>query len=269
MIAAMAQASVAFSNQVAMDSAIKAEYFISRNLLNTNTAFHRFRDQNISIEANLEDYAFYIYGLLQLYHNNNDLKHLKTAITLSDKMVKTFFNHQQGGFYFNSENTFYKENLIVRPQDFHDGAMPCGNSVALYDLIYLRKYTGSTQWDIPIEKTIQAYNSMIQENPTGHSFYLIALDLFMNPGIEIIINGKEGDIHVQEAIKVLSLNELPGLVYHVRNPGNQQELSKIAPFTSEMGDPQKLSFFICENYACRKPIYELSEFLQTVERLLV
>lgn len=267
MAGAMAFTSSAMLDEIPLESAIKAIEFNSIHLLNQNTSLHRFRDNQAGIEANLEDYAFHIYALLQLYHANADVNLLKSAIQLCDKMVAVFYNPTQGGFFFISEQMWKNENLIIRPQDHYDGAIPSGNSIALYDLIMLKKYTGSTKWNPVIDLTIQTFTNKLKDNAMGHAFFLIALDLYINPGVEIIVNGNKEDLDVKEAVEIIKSIYFPGLVYHARNSDNQVQLSEIVPFTKEMDSPEKPSFYICENYSCKKPIYNLEEFLQTISNL--
>jgi len=265
-IQAMALASALLSNpradSPALASAQKAAAFVSKNLLNRGASFHRYRDSEAAIEANLEDYAFYIFGLLQLYHATAEIEHLIEAQNLTGEMTAKFSNEKEGGFFFISELTRKNENLVLRPQDFYDGAMPCSNSVAFYDMIMLKKYTGATDFDEAIEKTIAAYHDKLQDNPTGGTFFLIGLDLYQNPSMEIVINSQGDDPRARQAVETIKSAYRPGMVYHWRTPQNQKRLSELVPFTAEMEDPSRLSFYVCQNYSCRQPIYDPEEFLK-------
>ena len=92
----------------------------------------RYRKGKSGLDAHLDDYAFFVWGLLELYEATFKIEYLKNAIQLSDIMVSEFWNESSGGFYLGSDQT---EKLIVRAMTGYDGAIPSGNSIAAMNLL--------------------------------------------------------------------------------------------------------------------------------------
>ena len=83
-------------------------------------------------QGHIDDYAFYIWALLELYESTFELDYLQRALHFYSIMVEDFFDEVSGGFYLYGKDS---EQLIHRPKEIYDGAIPSGNSVALYDEI--------------------------------------------------------------------------------------------------------------------------------------
>jgi hypothetical protein len=260
MIAALSKASMVFQNNHYYKAALKSAEFVSHRLLNFHNSSHRYRDGESAIEANLEDYAFYIFGLIHLYMAGFEVKWLKTANELCKSMVKKFFDTSEGGFFFITQKSFTLDKLFIRSKDFHDGALPSGNSVAFYDLIMLDRLTGNSLWTNEIELTIDAYEKQMQKYPTGYSFFLTALDISIHPGMEIVINGNKKNIDIMNAVRIAQSAYNPGQVIHQRNSENFRELGEIAPYTLTMGDPEKTGFHVCQDFTCQQPVTSVDEF---------
>ncbi|WP_462137514.1 thioredoxin domain-containing protein [Candidatus Mycalebacterium sp.] len=111
MIAAFAKAGRAFAEPRYTDAARKAADFIENKMLGADGLVHRFRDGEAAIRANLDDYAFAVWGLLELYEAEFETGRLKTALMLNEKMMTLFSDLKKGGFFFAPENS---EELIVR-----------------------------------------------------------------------------------------------------------------------------------------------------------
>jgi uncharacterized protein YyaL (SSP411 family) len=86
----------------------------------------------------LDDYAFLVWGLLNLYEATFDVRHLESAIALNDEAVRLFRDAKSGRFYITANDA---ESLLVRPRETGDGAIPSGNSVQLMNLVRLSRIT--------------------------------------------------------------------------------------------------------------------------------
>ncbi len=142
MISALAMGARAFDNKTYEKTAKAAADFIINNLI-TKEGFllHRYRDGQSAIPANLDDYAFFIMGLLELYQTNFNVSYLKTAIRLNKYLIENFWDNKNGGFYFTQTNS---ELADFRQKDIYDGAIPSGNSIALLNLIKISRITSDT-----------------------------------------------------------------------------------------------------------------------------
>ena len=118
------------------------------------------------LTGNADDYAFLIYGLLELYEAVFDVNYLKTAIQLNNDFILHFWDQESGGFYFTADDG---EKLLSRQKEIYDGAIPSGNSVAVSNLLRLGRITANADFEDKAEKTGQAFYSDISNLPSAHS----------------------------------------------------------------------------------------------------
>jgi len=172
-IAAYAKAYKALGNEKYLRVAEKAEAFISKSLTREDgKLFVSYRDGAASGTGTLDDYAFLIWALLELYEATLDAGYLEKARKLGGLMKSCFWDEEEGGFYLTDKDA---ETLIYRPKETYDGAMPSGNSVAGYVLIKLSRLTGQEeyrQWGL---KQLAFLSESAASYPAGHCFALMAI----------------------------------------------------------------------------------------------
>ena len=129
MIAALARAAQVFDEPEYAEAARNSVGFILENMRRDDgRLLHRYRDGQAAIPAHASDYAFLIWGLLELYDATFDANYLQTALELNDDFIKHFWDHSHGGFYFTADDA---EPLLTRQKEIYDGAIPSGNSIAM------------------------------------------------------------------------------------------------------------------------------------------
>ncbi len=166
-----------------LDAAGRAMDFIDRNLCDGDKLFVSWRDGKRSGGGFLDDYAYYIFALLHLYDATLDPKYLERAQGLCERAADLFADNENGGFYLYGKDD---EQLILRPKDTYDGAVPSGNSVMAYCLVRLAHITEDAGLAAAAERQLQFLAAQANDYPTGHSFYLLALLRFLNPPAHIV-----------------------------------------------------------------------------------
>ena len=173
MIAAYAKAYKALGEEKYLKSAEKAEAFLSKTLTREDGKLYvSYRDGTASGTGNLDDYAFFIWALLELYEATLEAAYMEKARKLCDLMRTGFWDEEEGGFYLTDKDA---EPLIYRPKETYDGAMPSGNSAAGYVLIKLNRLTGMEeyrQWGVK-QMAFLAENAA--SYAAGHCFALMAI----------------------------------------------------------------------------------------------
>lgn len=205
MIASFAFASRVLGEPKYAKVAAKAADFILGSMMVSHRLLHRWRDGTGGIAATLEDYAFFIYGLLELYEASFQDKYLDAAQVLADGMVE-FFADQAGGFYMTASDA---ESLIIRPKEAYDGALPSGNSVAALILLRLYALTKKDTYRSQAEALFGYFASSVAQAPYAHSFLLSALDWHLQGPLEITLQGGGDDPRVAKMLKVLYKHFIP------------------------------------------------------------
>lgn len=253
MMSAMAKAGRLLDKPIYLKAAQRAQTFIERNLMDSEGELMiRWRKGEAAHTGQLDDYAFYVFALLEMYAATFQVCYLQKAESIAEKMLDLFWDRKNGGFYFYS----YKgEQLISRPKEIYDGALPSGNSVAAVVLEQLYKLTGSTKWQKASQQQMQFISGSIQTYPAGYTMSLIALLKVLYPSRELVcVTGKNNEIPIQ-LLKYLNENGYPNLTAVLKTSENQRELTISSPFTEGYPIPENGElYYLCQNGACASPV---------------
>ena len=182
MIAALATGGRVLQQSTLTDAAEKAAAFILDHMCDQEgRLFHRYREGDLAVPAQASDYAYLIFGLLNLYQSTLNLVYAEEARRLQVDMNAKFWDETKGGYYLTE--TGYTE-LPIRPKEFYDGAIPSANSVALMNLLLLARLTGDRQWEEHSRMLVSAFGGPVSAHPTGFAFFLTALDFALRAGQE-------------------------------------------------------------------------------------
>lgn len=256
MIAALAKAGWLLDKPVYIQSAKKAQHFLQENLMEESGEMKlRWREGETAHAGQLDDYAFYAFALLELYKSTYEIEYLQQAVNASERIISDFWDQEQGGFFLYSKNS---EQLISRPKETYDGAIPSGNSVAAVVLEHLSKLTGDTKWQQISYRQLAFLAGAVQDYPAGHSMALLAVSQAVYPSRELICATAEKAIP-GELLDYLTKNVLPNLTVLIKTYENQSKLEKIVPFTASYPVPENGTvYYLCQGGTCLAPIYNIS-----------
>ena len=263
MIAALAYGARVFGNEDYLNAAKKAVSFIQDKLIRVDgRLMARYRDGETAHLGYLDDYAYLVWGLTELYQASFDINHLELAIRINEDMVKYFGDADKGGYFIYGNDG---EQLISRPKEVYDGAMPSGNSVAALNLLRLGRLTGNTELEVEAESLFGAFADKISSYSMGHTYMLMAVMFSSGKGSEIVIVGDRKDISTRSFIDVINKNYMPNSVVVVKNVVEEKSLSELIPYTEEQNMiDDKATAYICENFACLAPITDINQFIKVI-----
>jgi uncharacterized protein len=212
-------------------------------------------------KAYLDDYAFLILGLMDLYEASFDAKWLQEAKDLADQMAELFADEQHGGFFLTGHDA---ERLIVRNKPSHDGATPSGNSAAALALLKLGRITENKRFTALGQNVLETYAASMGQSPTAFTAMLLALDFQLGPTQEIVIAGSEASEEAPALLGEVRHHFLPNAVVMFHPSGSAgKAIETLSPFTSGLGPVQgHAAAYVCENYTCRRPVTTLDDFRQ-------
>lgn len=172
LISSLSYAGRVLQNSFYVKKAMEAAEFILKNSMEGEVLLSTHVDGSSYNYGYLEDYSFFIYGLLNLYEAAGDKKYLDTAIKLTNDMIELFKDEKSAGLYFYGNKS---EDLILKPKDFYDGAIPSGNGLALVVFMKLYVITKDEKYSNISKKHIHAYGDSINQNPLAHLYTLLGL----------------------------------------------------------------------------------------------
>jgi len=260
MIASFAKGASVLHSKTYQEVAMKAMDFICRRMQNDEyQLMHRYKDGDIAIKGKLDDYAFMIHALLELYDNTYDTKYLETALGLTEFSLNHFWDNEHHGFFFTSNND---EKLIVRPKEAYDGAIPSGNGVFTRNLIKLSKITGNMAYEKKAEEIFLAFSGMINRVSQAFTQMMMAYQFAENESVEIVICGKRNDSQIKEITGKLKYKYCPDKTVILKDDIFAHKLSKLAPYTKDqqMID-EKVSVYICKGQTCEMPLTDMNDIM--------
>ena len=263
MIAAYTKAGLAFNNQSYIKSAEKSAHFILKNLIDGEGRLKkRYRNGSSGVEAHLDDYAFVIWGLLELYEATFNNYYLSEAIRLNEIMVEEFWN-ENGAFYLGSDKS---EQLIIRSITGYDGAIPSGNSIAAINLLKLTRITGNIKWAQLADQIFRVFSTEIKNAPTGFTSLLSAFIFESSKPKEIVVVGSGNDPETAKALLSIKSSYNPNKVILFKDTNDKiQTLTPLANWTAEHQTiNNKTTFYICEDFSCKMPTNNLEEALKLI-----
>jgi uncharacterized protein YyaL (SSP411 family) len=226
--------------------------------------FHVFIEGEARIPAFLDDYAFLIRGLIELYQTGFDLFHLEAALELTEKVMADFLDGKEGGFYAVSSDT----ELPVRPKEIHDGAVPSGNSVMLRNLVRLARMTGRRDLEESAGRLTAAFADQVRDEPHAYAEFLCGLDHAFGPAAEVVVVGKSEDGRTKALLGALKRTYLPNTVILFKPvEKSSAPIEKISPFTKDMVEVNgRAAAYVCSNGRCLRPVTTAEKLLQILAK---
>lgn len=172
MIAAMAYGGRILNNSQYVSQAQKAARFILDNMTDEQGSLYcRYREGHVANKGFLEDHAFFIWGLIELYETTCNNEYLEQAVKLNQHVIRNFWDNEKGGFYMYGEDA---EQLLLRPKETYDGAMPSGNSIAVFNILRLAELTSDRELLHYAEKCFDLFGELVGQAPLGYTMFLLA-----------------------------------------------------------------------------------------------
>jgi uncharacterized protein YyaL (SSP411 family) len=250
MISAFAKAAAVLGDATYATAAGRAAEFILSTLRTPEGGLlRRFRDGEAAIEGMLDDYAFFAQGLLDLYEATFEFRWLEEAAALTDKQ-RELLEDPEGGF-FSSAHADVRS--LMEAKDDYDGAEPSGNSVALMNLLRLRRMTGRAEYEEAARRLIAAFEPKLRSAPWGMPQMLAACEFDVGRASEAVVAGpREGGM-----ARLLRAHFDPNRVLLYAEPG----LVALHPQMADMkpgntaGDAGQ-AVYLCEDFTCQAPVFD-------------
>lgn len=250
MITTFAKAAKVLNNGRYAEAAVRGIEFIYTKLVREDgRLLARYRDGEAAHLAYVDDYAFLLMALIEVYEATFVSTYLDQAVKLTEDMNKLFWDREQGGFYFYGADS---EQLITRPKELYDGAIPSGNSVATLALQKLADLTGNADLREIVEQQLQFFAGDAQKYPAGYTYFMMAIDYYFAEKTKIAIVGSVDDSDTQAMLNIAHNSFLPEAVVSFHSPSGQN-------YDEYKAVDGKSTAYICSNFACQPPITDIDK----------
>lgn len=268
MISGFAKGYRVTDNRRYLEIAENAVEFIQTRLSNSEgRLFRTFKNGEYKLNGYLDDYAFYVNALLDIFELSPNHLYLERAIKHTDFMLEHFWDIAERNLFFTSDD---HEKLIVRTKSLYDLALPSGNSVAASNLLRLHVLTQNPNYLEKAEQVLESGSKASIQNPFGFGQLLIAIYMYVKKPIEITIRAENRTSEGKNMVDWLNKQFIPNaVIIFVENNSQLSSLQKYSYFkeTDSTGTKQDFAV-ICKNSACSLPLYSLSQMQQKLKSLL-
>lgn len=266
MISAFAKGAKVLDDSRYLDAAGRAADFLLGRMYDGERAalLRRFRDGDAAIPGFLDDYAFFVQGLLDLYEAEFDVTRLDAAVKLSDAMLERFEDRERGGFYGTAAG---ETRLVLRMKDEYDGAEPSGNSVATMNLLRLAEITGRDSYREAADRALRAFASHVRTAPVAIPQMLASLAYNNGRRRQIVVVGDKEAGDTRAMVREVHRRFLPdATLMLVDSEHARRSLAAYQPAVAAMHRLNgAATAYVCENFTCDLPVAgpaRLSELLK-------
>ena len=270
MLAALGKGAVVLQDPSLRQAAGGVLAFIQNKLTNKEgRLLARYREGEAAFSAYLDDYAFLIWGCIEYYQATFSEEVLAFAVRLQEEQNQLFWDKDKAGYFFYGHDG---EDLISRPKELYDGAMPSGNSISALNLIRLSRLTGREDLAKQGEKQLEAFAGEVSRYPRAYGAYLLALQWSVGPSLELFISVPEKEKEGGMVNEFYNHYFPCGVIALVTTEGKEKYGHNFPSWQEKEGMKGQATAYVCRDLSCLKPITtreELREmFLQFSPNML-
>ncbi|PKB67143.1 MAG: thioredoxin domain-containing protein [SAR202 cluster bacterium Io17-Chloro-G3] len=256
MLKSLAEASMTFNREDYREAAETNALFLLRAMRVNGRLLRTSKEGKAKLKGYLEDYAYLADGLLMLYEVTFDYQWLQEARGLTEELVRLFWDKEQEVFYDTGND---HEELIVRPRETTDNAMPCGSSVAAEVLLRMTSFTGKESYTKKAVASLQSVAGVMSKYPLGFGHWLSALDFYLGTPKEIAVIGPLSNKVTQTLLKTVFALYLPNKVIAGREAGTGPPEGDIPLLNAKTMMEDQPTAYVCEHYLCQAPVTKADE----------
>jgi uncharacterized protein YyaL (SSP411 family) len=252
MISALAKTALALGENSYAERAARAATFVLGSMRKNGRLLRSSKDGEAAHDAYLDDYAFLIAGLLDLYEVTGAVPWLEEAIGLDATLEEHYEDKRGGGFFLTSDD---HEKLLARDKPSYDGAEPSGNSVHALNLLRLHELTTKDGYRQRAERLLTAFGAVLARSPSSLAEMLLAVDFFRDAAKEIVIVVRGPHSAAEPYLAKLRDAFLPNRVLVIASEGAELDaLARVVPLVKgKVARDGRPTAYVCEKAACELP----------------
>ena len=252
-----------------LDAAVRSATFLERHMWDAARQIvkRRYREGDTAIDGYAEDYAYLIFGLLELFQAGGDPHWLEWARTLQQRQDDQFWDDGNGG-WFNTTGT--DPSVILRMKEDYDGAEPSPSSMSVLNLLMMAHLTNEAELFARVDRTLKMFGPDIGRLARAIPMMMAALSTFHAKVAQIVIVGTRDDPATEELMREAAAKYDPFSVVVPVDPGNgQSELAHLLPFIGAMNMRDgRATAYVCHDFTCSEPATDAAGLAERLSRTI-
>ncbi len=233
-----------------------ADFLLDEMVHGESRIYHSYIERGEKTPGNLDDHAYLVLGLIELYQASSEVRYLKKGIELTESMMEHHWDEERYGFYFAPDDV---EELPFRNKEVYDGAYPTGNSIAFLSLSRLYGITGRDLFQKRADEMSRAFPDKISSLEGQYGMFMSALDLHYGPTSEIVVVGDEevDPIRINKRLETV-YSPKKTVVFKTRDMDDYPEGMS---YLKGMKPIDGVTYYLCRDFTCQNPTTDLSKLL--------
>jgi uncharacterized protein YyaL (SSP411 family) len=216
----------------------------------SRTLLRRYREGSAGVEAYAEDYAYLVWGLLELFQADGDADWLEWAVTLQARQNELFWDPIDGGWF---STTGKDASVLLRLKEDYDGAEPAASSVSVMNLLVLSHLTSGSFAD-EIETTLGVFAPRLSQSGRVAPMMLAALSAYHAGTPQLVIIGDPSAADTRALHDAARRRYLPTAVIVPLNAAERSRMSGLLPWTASMKPIDgRAAAYLCRDFTCESP----------------
>ena len=213
-----------------------------------------YRAGRARLMANLADHAYLAAGLLDLFEADGQVRWLDAAVEVTDLARAHFADRERAGFFFTADDA---EELLARPRDLTDGALPSSNGVMAEVLVRLHELTGRAELGTEADRLFAMLEPILRSSPSAFARLLLALMRRSGAAPTVVVGGGDGEAELLAALRTAAL---PGLsVLRVPAGGVEAGVAERYPLLAgKRGADGRATAWVCRHGTCQAPVTDVA-----------
>jgi hypothetical protein len=250
-------------------AAIRSATFLEQHMWDARRQIvnRRYREGDSAIDGYAEDYAYLVFGLLELFQASGDPRWLEWARLLQKRQDDQFWDSENGGWFNTTGND---PSVILRMKEDYDGAEPSPSSMSVLNLLMMAHLTNEAELFDKIDRTLRMFGPQIGKLARAIPMMMAALSTYHAKVAQIVIVGVREDASTQALMREATAKYDPFSVLVPVEPGGaQSRLSQILPFISAMtARDGRATAYVCHDFTCSEPATDAAGLAERLSRTI-
>ncbi|MDQ3674937.1 MAG: thioredoxin domain-containing protein, partial [Gemmatimonadota bacterium] len=259
MLRGVATAARVFRDERFRTLALKNAEFLAREMVRDGRVMRSHKEGVTRISGFLEDHAAVALGFLAVYELTYDQRWIEAARTIADAMIRWFWDDDRGFFFDTASDA---EQLITRPRDSTDNAIPSGTSLAIELLLHLSELQHDADLRRRATFSLETLAEPAAKFPSAFGHLLGSIDMELNGAVQIAMVGSADDPGFHALERVVAEQYVPSLVLAGGEPGREGSVKLLEGRSLRDGRP---TAYVCRGYTCDAPVTEPLELARQLE----
>jgi uncharacterized protein YyaL (SSP411 family) len=229
----------------------RAASFVRAHMWDGRRLLRRYRQGDAGIEAYAEDFAYLVFGLIELFQADGNPDWLEWALLLQREQDRLFWDSNAGGWFSTTGND---PSVLLRLKEEYDGAEPAASSVSVLNLLALAHLVDDASMIGKVERTLSTSAERAGQGGRSAPMMMSALSIYHAGLTQVVVTGAPQSPSASGLYDVLRRRYAPATLLVPALPSHRDALAMLMPWAGRMSsDESRATAYVCRAFTCQAP----------------